>query len=1077
MEQQNPIFKFFSENKLTDLDEKSFLNAYSKPEKAKEIHSFMVENKLTDLDERKFFDEYLKKKEPASSGVPNLLKPLSQSSEQSNAGFPTSPSEAMRVSTQSGFTKQPAPKPQKGMFETESLPSESQNVADNVSRRAEQKGDIVTPSVSTTSTPPGGMPPKAPKGMFEIKTLASEKPEFVDRMAKNAELQEKLLNDPNFTILTSAEGQGEKAEVKRTNANLEKNKAIAAERGQTMNEFRSDQDEYLAMFLDDRQKQEFSGIRGRLDLVKQIAKAKADGQPVEDLIKIYDEKVKDFSQAKAKLIVDADSKIKELRLALDEADLNQKHAIFEEIKTLEASKKPFFINTKKAAAEIVAQEGLEGGQSNEEKIRDYSHALLRERSDLRESLGIKGSMGIMDALRYNTISSDSPVFKRLQTVETKLRAIAPIVLLNENPITEKEGALKIFGKAALQSIVPVYESILPTNQSIASEVMSGLGLAGVDNKSITKSALSTLERTAKPYESWSAEEIAQMGGSTAGFLPKFAIATAATEGLGSLAVISPYFRAIGLLAEEGTLGAEAASPLLRIIQANKYGRGLLKAGFGGIESGIQSQVESMIFASDKDEVNFLTGFLGGSLGKSAEAALRSGGVSLSKAITALFGNKAPEVTSKMLNLAKTAYDKTKKVNSRALGEVAGETGESIAQMWQQSDTGEEFLSKIKEQYGDPSNALKFFLSTYMMGFGLSSGTYLGKWSNKKSADTYKNLSPKDKAIADNIISEMRQEQNAADTDAAVDVIKGSNLPDDKKAKLEDEARTHGEVINNVIEGNADTSTLKPFEAKDLSDSPEKQKEQADIDKRVVAFQERTGYKPEKLNFDGQTEATLSRLESGAPVDTVAVEEASNMLYKKYKQYENMLNSTSRLMTTEQIGGLMSELEEKITRLENVKNGKDFNTEIEPKTSTVEQTNEPAPAQEVSTEPQAVKSYADSVSSRDIEQGFGDDTVEGIIDGQYYKDIIASAKAEGIPASKVLKDMAKSRALDNLESREDLDNIENQIKADLATEATPAVTPTKPAEVEPIDEFVEANYIQIMADLKLKNRVQTSGCGY
>jgi hypothetical protein len=61
--QENPIYKFMRSNNLTKLDEKTFLDTYSKPEKAKEIHSFMVSNDLTKLDESKFYDSYLKKKD------------------------------------------------------------------------------------------------------------------------------------------------------------------------------------------------------------------------------------------------------------------------------------------------------------------------------------------------------------------------------------------------------------------------------------------------------------------------------------------------------------------------------------------------------------------------------------------------------------------------------------------------------------------------------------------------------------------------------------------------------------------------------------------------------------------------------------------------------------------------------------------------------------------------------------------------------------------------------------------------------------------------------------------------------
>lgn len=61
--QENPIYKFMKSNNLTKLDEKTFLDTYSKPEKAKEIHSFMISNDLTKLDESKFYDSYLKKKD------------------------------------------------------------------------------------------------------------------------------------------------------------------------------------------------------------------------------------------------------------------------------------------------------------------------------------------------------------------------------------------------------------------------------------------------------------------------------------------------------------------------------------------------------------------------------------------------------------------------------------------------------------------------------------------------------------------------------------------------------------------------------------------------------------------------------------------------------------------------------------------------------------------------------------------------------------------------------------------------------------------------------------------------------
>jgi hypothetical protein len=90
MPDQNPIYDFLKSNKLTDLDEKSFVNKYSAPDKAKEIHSFFVENKLTDLDSAGFYDKYLKKKVGGEEFSPTKSQSreyLSEGQELADKGF------------------------------------------------------------------------------------------------------------------------------------------------------------------------------------------------------------------------------------------------------------------------------------------------------------------------------------------------------------------------------------------------------------------------------------------------------------------------------------------------------------------------------------------------------------------------------------------------------------------------------------------------------------------------------------------------------------------------------------------------------------------------------------------------------------------------------------------------------------------------------------------------------------------------------------------------------------------------------------------------------------------------------
>jgi hypothetical protein len=281
-----------------------------------------------------------------------------------------------------------------------------------------------------------------------------------------------------------------------------------------------------------------------------------------------------------------------------------------------------------------------------------------------------------------------------------------------------------------------------------------------------------------------------------------------------------------------------------------------------------------------------------------------------------------------------------------------------------------------------------------------------------------------------------------------------------------EVGLYGTTVNTQVES---IPKVKPE-----IDEEKKAQEQAQLDKDIIAYQERTGWKPDEIKVDLNTGITIDRLRQGIPVDPVAIEEASSTLYKMYKRYEILLGLDSRRMTTDQIKNLMSELEDYITRLENVKNGKDFNSEVttEIGDASIEAGPESDTAGNTSTE--APKAYQDSISSRDVEAGFGEDTVEMFLGSQYYADIVASAKAEGLTAAQVLKDLYKNNAFDNLETREDIDTIEVQLKRDIAADKAREVA----REVtEPIDKFIEANYTQIVADLKLANKIKTKGCGY
>ena len=691
--------------------------------------------------------------------------------------------------------------PASGRFTTE-LPKQPAPVP------IEEKGvglGVKVPAAQPTTSYTKVSPPDRVGKMLNIQAMPSEKPAFVDNLRQKAEVTDKILNDPTFTLMSSE--AGDMNEAKRVKIFEKKNEAVAADRGyDNIQQLYSDMDESLADFLDDRQKQEYIGNRDRVQLLKQLNRAKADGQPTEDLQKKYDDQVAQFSKAKAELIVNANEEVKNLRRNLEGADPDEKTDILSQIDALEASKKDFFKPKAEQAKAIVQEAGLTEGTTDQEKVRIYAHSLMRERSDLREALGITKGQDPMIAY-YSTMGADNPYWKRLQDVEDKLEAVAPVALINETPVTGTESAWGVFGKVFKENLVP-QATDKGTQQEVSNNLVKGLQLSGVDIKNVKEDVYKTLEKTAKPYEDWSSKDLALMAAPTLAIMPKFIATTIITEGLGSFAAVSPYWRSIKILSERGSLGAAAAEgSLLRVMQANKYGRGLLQASFKGLEYGTQSQVETMIYGADKGEMGFVNGLVGGFLGAGAEKATKLVGKGISKVITSIFGNKAPEATGKILEFAGKVYKYTKEENGKAIGEVGEELGEDLGGMWMDSENGDEFFKTIEKHYGTPSKALKFFLSTYVMGYGFGAASKLGSAAMASAGKMYKGLSEKDRAIADNAISDMRQEQNHADVDAGIELVNESDLSDEEKAKAEEQITAQGEAVNGVIEGSLTTEEL------------------------------------------------------------------------------------------------------------------------------------------------------------------------------------------------------------------------------------------------------------------------------
>jgi hypothetical protein len=878
MEEQNPIFKFLSENKLTSLDEKSFVDKYSSPEKAKEIHSFMVKNDLTKLDEAQFYDKYLKKKEPTTTEVPNLLKPLSQSSEQSNAGFRTSPSEAMKASTPSGSIKGTTVQSVKAQKPKDSI------------------GDY--------------NPDSRIKLYNQAKTnIQNRIPDLVQQY-NNAE----TAGDQNAMAQLKGMIDTESKKIDYFDKAIE---------GQVKTKFKAEnpEQEEVGTFGDDL----FNGL-------------KMAGGGLMSGVNFADEFISSLNPFK-----------------LNEKAINEIRAFNEE-------------NDIKRPSDIIAKAGKEILKSTNESVE----------ADMKSR---PYSGGVYDALKNGDFSA-----AKSNAAHSFLVSL-PTSLLMSNPYT---GYLISAGSAQ--------ESVDEARERKGTVTSGDYAIGAL--KASTEYAFENLFGNTKALK----ELISKVG------------KEAATDVLEQTVKggLKEYFKDVGINISEETLG-EALTQITtnaidmadgKTVNGKKVGLfdNVPDAGLIGLFGGATQGTLTTTASHYIDRVNL----------KKAEAEKAKAADLAEKAAQApnqVAADAIHREAEKLNDSANEIIENNNKIGANAPAEV-------VSQIEDNNKKIDELESTIAQSPPDVAEVLTAQLKELQ-----SKNDELTKNAEKAAKSKELQVTPNIEALKD-----------VESTTKELDGKKLNNIKIDTKSVIPTD--TPNEISNFPLLKGTDVVRYIP----------------ESVAKKAWEVWDR----------EYQTNQTLQRTKErgGFSINEM------DMFYPEWRtELPEYKQAVSEAYHKAKSDGSNPELVKAVEDL------------LGTKEQAKSKTNEPTPAQEVSAEPQAVKSYADSVSSRDLEQGFGEDTVEGIIDGQYYKDIIASAKAEGIPASKVLKDMAKSRALDNLESREDLDNIENQIKADLATEATPAVTPTKPAEVEPIDEFVEANYTQIMADLKLKNRVQTSGCAY
>ncbi len=332
--------------------------------------------------------------------------------------------------------------------------------------------------------------------------------------------------------------------------------------------------------------------------------------------------------------------------------------------------------------------------------------------------------------------------RRLVQLEAELKDLAPIVFLNESPAVRDDmggGFVKSLGKHAWNGLLSTMGGqgspmSGTTRQQNALALERNLQIAGISPEALNDpSMLGIKDRTAEPGLT-SGEFIGNTLGASGGLMFHILLAQ---EALGPIGIGSKI---------QGLVKAGKAA-----LGTGKYGGAALALLGDAVESGLAYHTAGTFNLDNRDELSFMGGFFGGAAGSLG----KNGFKGAKKAVAGVFGDKAADAAKVIINWGANRA-------GAGIGESFEETGQQLVQMWNQSNTGQEFWEKMGKQFGDFSELTKFYVSTLMMGafMGGAHSDGLGKHLQEYADQQLAAMPPEDRQEAEQIADEIVSESEA-----------------------------------------------------------------------------------------------------------------------------------------------------------------------------------------------------------------------------------------------------------------------------------------------------------------------------
>lgn len=457
-----------------------------------------------------------------------------------------------------------------------------------------------------------------------------------------------------------------------------------------------------------------------------------------------------------------------------------------------------FIDENKTEVASVAK----SSQTPYEKLREYTNALYTEVLTKRRELGLDEQLGGLEeyAMDYKlrTQNDAGAELDDLYEKEQKLKQATKLLFLNRTSI-EDESALGVIGKSFITSLSPAIQGKVATNQTIANNLNSIAQESDVA-KNIYKEQQKFADEEAKDYTPYSAKWFAAPIGSSLAIAAEFVPASMLSEGVLGLTKLG---RLVNIAEQYGKVkGLNTTAKYLNAV--NKYktakaadtiGKLVLKTQANGIKFATTSEAVSQLFPSQEDEVNATTGYFGGVIGKGVEQAVGGMAATLFK----VFGNKAPQAAKVLSDLGQK-MSVLKDAPKTVIGELGEEFGESLGQIYSDSESWKEVKSKLEDQFGTLDKATQFVIQTGIMALGMGSGTSIGSGLFKASKDAYNSLPREERAKVDSVLDSVQQAETEVQDEVANEVKTQLENTNNKEIKKEIEKDEQGAVEEPISAG-------------------------------------------------------------------------------------------------------------------------------------------------------------------------------------------------------------------------------------------------------------------------------------